>query len=94
MKKNHYCSDPLFHKVELTALWGLGLCPSKKTLFVVSLVVWIKLPLFAYNDHRCSLSHASRLHSMHPSFGDGASLAGSSKEIAGSSSKLKRQYLW
>jgi len=46
VKKNHYCSNPLLHKEELTALQGLGLCPSNKTLFTVSPVVWEKVPLF------------------------------------------------
>ena len=32
------------------------------------------------DHHHCSLGHASFLHSMHPSFGDGASLAGFSRE--------------
>ena len=67
VKKNHYCSNPLLHKVELTTLRGLGLCPSNKTLHVD-------------DNHCCNLSHASCSHSMHLFFQDGANLAGSSRD--------------
>jgi len=83
VKKSPYCSNPLLHKVELTAFWCLGLCPFNKTLFTVSPIVWVKVPPFADDDHRCSLSHTSCLHSMRPSCGDGANLARSSRERFG-----------
>jgi len=39
VKKSHYCSSPLLHKVDLATLRGFGLYPSNKTLFAISPVV-------------------------------------------------------
>jgi len=46
VKKSDYYSSLLLHKVELEAWSGLRLYPSRKTLFAVSLVVWVKVSLF------------------------------------------------
>jgi len=91
VKKNHYYSNPLLHKVELTALSSVELPPSNMTLSVVSPIIWVKVSPSADNDHCCSLGHASCLHSMHLSFGDGASLRGN---VFGSHGSFEENVVW
>ena len=80
VKKSNYCSSLLLHKVEVAALSGLWLYSSNKTLLLQLLLFGWRCQRLSNDDHHCGLSHTSRFHSMHSSFGDGASLAGSSRE--------------
>ena len=46
VKKSHYCSSVLFHKVKLEVLGGFQLYPSKKTLLAASLIIWMNVSPF------------------------------------------------
>ena len=69
--------------------------PTRHFLLQVLLFGW-RCRHLSDGDHPCDLSHTSCFYSMNPSFGDGASLAGFSREreIRCSFSELVRQHFW
>jgi len=65
-KKSHYYSSLPPQRLEFEALRSFKLHPSKETLFVLSLDVWVRSPCSANNNYCCSSYFTSGLHSTDP----------------------------